>query len=319
MSETRSSTESMNAPERRTSPRWRATEPSITSKTPPTISATPAHAHEPARISAPLTMFSASDSSVSCQGRMPVHSRNARIARYGHAKIRCAAPPAAPSLLRGAGMSRTRGASRGALSLVRGHAELAGERLEGDDPVAERAAGRLVGDLVARPPRPSAPSRTATSSSRSGRPAPSPRRARRAGTSRRPRRRSPAGVTVTSMPGPTASAASGASTMSGSRSICWILRIRDSIMPCSSLAASYSAFSLMSPCSRATWILSVMSARPSVVSSPELGLQPLVGVERQGRRGLLPGPTVGPGAQLFREFGHVPESTGRRRPSLRPR
>ena len=60
----------------------------------------------------PTRRWTPSASSVSWFGLTPVHRRNARTPRYGQAKIRWAAPPAAPSLLRGAGMSRTRGASR---------------------------------------------------------------------------------------------------------------------------------------------------------------------------------------------------------------
>ena len=110
-SETRSSTESMNAPDRLSSPRWRATDPSNTSASPARMSSRPATSQSPVTISAPTAMLSASDSSVSWYGRTPVHRRNARIPRYGQAKMRCIAPPAAPSLLRGAGISRILGAS----------------------------------------------------------------------------------------------------------------------------------------------------------------------------------------------------------------
>src|SRR4249919_2203477 len=69
--------------------------------------------------------------------------------------MRCIAPPAAPSLLRGAGMSRTRAASwsRSASRLmVTGPSQTSGlsrVRLEADHDVAEAAARGLVDDLLA--------------------------------------------------------------------------------------------------------------------------------------------------------------------------
>src|SRR6266566_2872651 len=152
MSDTRSSTESMKAPARLASPRCRATEPSKTSHAPARIRTPPAANHAPVTISTPVTTFNARDSRVSCHGRTPVQMRNARIPRYGHAKTRCIAPPAALSFFLGAGMSRTRGASRTGCPRSRPWTVMtgsAGDRLERDDPVAERSSRSLVGDLVA--------------------------------------------------------------------------------------------------------------------------------------------------------------------------
>ena len=81
MSETRSSTESMNAPERPDSPRWRATDPSKTSHRPPIRSSTPATAQLPTTICQPESTMNTGEASVSCHGRTPVQIRNARIAR----------------------------------------------------------------------------------------------------------------------------------------------------------------------------------------------------------------------------------------------
>src|SRR6266550_493327 len=151
MSETRSSTESMNAPARLASPRCRATDPSKTSDAPARMRTPPAANHAPVKISAPVTTFNARDSRVSCHGRTPVQMRNARIPRYGHAKTRCIAPPAALSFFLGAGRSRTRGASRTGCPRSRPWTVMtgsAGDRLERDHPVAEGSSRSLVGDLV---------------------------------------------------------------------------------------------------------------------------------------------------------------------------
>ena len=86
--------------------------------------------------------------------------------------------------------------------------------------------------------------------------------------------------------------------------MCWSLRIFDSIKPCSSLAAWYSAFSLRSPCSRATLIFSVMRSRPMRRELLELGLDAQVRVERERRGRLLPGGTRRAVQQLFGEFRH---------------
>jgi len=81
MSAIRSRTESMNAPERPDSPRWRATEPSITSNVPPKISATAAQTQSPVTIKIPETTLAASASKVSWFGLTPVHRRKARTPR----------------------------------------------------------------------------------------------------------------------------------------------------------------------------------------------------------------------------------------------
>src|SRR4029079_12474344 len=106
-------------------------------------------------IKPPTMMLSASDRSVSWYGLIPVHSRNASAARYGHAKMRCIAPPAAPSLLRGGGMSRTlaascsRSASRLSVTSPSQTSSLTRVRLEADHDVAEAAARGLIDDLLA--------------------------------------------------------------------------------------------------------------------------------------------------------------------------
>ena len=81
MSLTRSSTESMNAPERFSSPRWRATDPSNTSSRLPTSSRKPATSQLPTTICQPASTMNTGESRVSCHGRTPVQIRNARIAR----------------------------------------------------------------------------------------------------------------------------------------------------------------------------------------------------------------------------------------------
>ena len=81
MSDTRSSTESRNAPERPAIPRWRATEPSKTSASPAPSSRKPATSQFPSMICQPQSTFRARESSVSCHGQTPVQIRNARIAR----------------------------------------------------------------------------------------------------------------------------------------------------------------------------------------------------------------------------------------------
>ena len=269
MSETRSSTESMKAPARLASPRCRATDPSKTSDAPARMRTPPAANHAPVTISTPVTTFNARDSRVSCHGRTPVQMRNARIPRYGHAKTRCIAPPAALSFFLGAGMSRTRGASRTGCPRSRPWTVMtgsAGDRLERDDPVAEGSSRSLVGDLVSL-----GRAHERRTEGRRGRDGPCSGRLllcvfrQQVGLVVSSSRSS--GFTVTSMPGPTSSAEAGASTISGSRSMAWILRMRASMSPCSFFAASYSAFSRMSPCSRAALMRSAIVSRPEIVSS----------------------------------------------------
>ena len=71
----------MNAPERFSSPRWRATDPSKTSSRLPTSNRKPATSQLPSTICQPASTMKTGESSVSCHGRTPVQIRKARIAR----------------------------------------------------------------------------------------------------------------------------------------------------------------------------------------------------------------------------------------------
>src|SRR5947209_12699406 len=108
-SDTRSVTESRNAPARLSSPRRRANPPSKMSSSPASIRSSPGTSRRPVTSSHPIRPLVARDRKVSCHGRKPARYRPARATRYGHLNTVRNSGPIALSLRRGPGRSRTRG------------------------------------------------------------------------------------------------------------------------------------------------------------------------------------------------------------------